>query len=269
MLGAPVWIEVGLGEIFESQAFHLAVTNPQRWPVARSIGARKTPILTIYGIPDRDCQQHSSGGLPDAAAYREWIREIAKGVRDQDALLVLEPDALPFIGDPRCEDPGNRLGMLSYASKVLSKAGAWVYIDAGHSDWTPYDNRPELLKKAGIKYARGFSTNVSNYRTTASEHRYADELLRGLRKLGVKGKHYIIDTSRNGAADPVSGDVYNPYWARVGKPPKLVFKGAFDGTLWIKHPGESDGPVNGGGPSGAWCDNLAKRLLGRPETGSC
>jgi endoglucanase len=236
---------------------------------SRALKANKTPILTVYGIPDRDCQQHSSGGLADAAAYRAWIRQIARGVKRQRSLLVLEPDALPFIGDPRCQDPGDRLGMLSFASRTLSKAGAWVYIDSGHSDWRPYDNRPELLKRAGIRYARGFSTNVSNFRTTASEHAYAREMLSGLRDLGVKGKRYIIDTSRNGAPDPVGGDVYNPYWARVGKSPRLVFKGPFDGSLWIKHPGESDGPVNGGGPSGAWCDNLAKRLLGRPETGSC
>ena len=122
-----------------------------------------------------------------------------------------------------------------------SKTGAWVYLDAGHSTGRRTTPRPAQLKQAGIRYARGFSTNVSNFRTTADEKAYAATLLAGLRKLGVKGKHYVIDTSRNGAADPVDGEVINPTWARVGKPPRLVFKGAFDGTLWVKHPGESDG----------------------------
>ena len=85
----------------------------------------------------------------------------------------------------------------------------------------------------------------------------------------VGGKHYVIDTSRNGNPNPVNGDVLNPTWAWAGKAPRLVFEGAFDGTLWVKHPGESDGEVNGGPQSGTWCDMLADRLLKRPESSHC
>ena len=85
----------------------------------------------------------------------------------------------------------------------------------------------------------------------------------------MKGKRYVVDTSRNGYASPVGGDVLNPTWARLGKAPRLVFDGAFDGTLWVKHPGESDGRVNGGSSSGEWCDMLADRLLGRSDRSSC
>ncbi|GAB3198583.1 glycoside hydrolase family 6 protein [Nocardioides hungaricus] len=230
---------------------------------SRALQARKTPMLSVYGIPDRDCGMYSSGGLPGAKQYRKWITQIGLGLRKQKALVVLEPDAIPFYGDPRCENAGDRLGLMRYATRVLERSGAWVYLDAGHSGWTPYDNRARLLKRAGIEYARGFSTNVSNFRPTADEKQYAEELLRGLRKVGIRGKRYVIDTSRNGNPDPVDGDVINPTWARIGKPPRLVFRGAFDGTLWVKHPGESDGQVNGGNSSGKWCDLLADRLLGR------
>ncbi|WP_395658574.1 glycoside hydrolase family 6 protein [Nocardioides sp.] len=235
---------------------------------SRALAVRKTPILAVYGIPDRDCGMYSSGGLPGADEYKAWVRQIARGVKDQDVLLILEPDAVPFYGDPRCRNAGDRLGLLRYASRVLSNAGAWVYLDAGHSDWTPYDDRAALLKKAGIGYDRGFSTNVANYRTNADEKAYAGDLLADLRKLDVRGVHYVIDTSRNGAANPVDGDVTNPTWARIGKPPRLVFDGAFDGNLWVKHPGESDGQVNGGGPSGQWCDMLADRLIDGTSTRS-
>jgi endoglucanase len=239
-----------------------------------AIAARKTPVLTIYGIPGRDCGQYSSGNpLQTAAQYRDWIKQIALGLRGKHALVILEPDALPLFSStvaPCSTTPDGWQAMLRYASRKLSASGAWVYLDAGHSNWTPYDDRPRFLKAAGIKYARGFSTNVSNFRPTADENAYAATLLRGLRELGVKGKHYVIDTSRNGAqGGPQDDQVLNPYWARVGRPPRLVFDGPFDGTLWVKHPGESDGQVNGGGPSGQWCDNLANRLLGRPEYGSC
>ena len=236
--------------------------------------ARKTPMLTVYGIPGRDCGQYSSGNpLTTAAQYRGWIRQVARGVRNQSTLLVLEPDALPLFSSPveACPTkPTGWQGMLRFASRVLTKAGAWVYLDAGHSNWTPYDERPAVLKAAGIGYARGFSTNVSNFRTTASEKQYAAFLLRGLRKLGVRGKHYVIDTSRNGATPSADGyDEINPTWARIGRPPRLIFDGAFDGTLWVKHPGESDGERNGGPASGVWCDFLADRLLGRPESATC
>ncbi|MCW2792016.1 MAG: Cellulase, partial [Nocardioides sp.] len=237
----------------------------------RALGAGKTPVLTVYGIPGRDCGgQSSDGALRTAAQYRGWIRQVAKGLARQTAMVILEPDALPFFGSQAtCEDkPADWLGMLRFASKSLSASGAWVYLDAGHSNWTPYDHRPALLKKAGIRYDRGFSTNVSNFRRTANEKTYAATMLRGLRKLGVTGKHYVVDTSRNGAK-PADDQVLNPPWARLGKRPRLVFDGAFDGTLWVKHPGESDGEVNGGPPSGQWCDLLADRLLGAPESGSC
>jgi len=234
--------------------------------------AHKTPVLTVYGIPGRDCGMYSPANpLTSAEQYRAWIKQVAAGLRGTKAMVVLEPDALPLFSSPvtTCTTkPDGWQGMLRFASKRLSRSGAWVYLDAGHSHWTPYDTRPSFLKASGVKFARGISTNVSNFRPTADEKKYANTLLTGLRKLGIKGKRYVIDTSRNGAA-PSDDRVINPTWARLGKRPKLVFKGAFDGTLWVKHPGESDGYENGGPSSGQWCDFLADRLLGQSESGSC
>ncbi len=244
--------------------------------LGRAKAARKTPTMVVYAIPGRDCGQHSSGGLAGPAAYQKWVRQLAKGIRASRAkpLLVLEPDAIGFYADnSACVGTRSWPALLKYASRTLTRAGAWVYLDAAHSDWTNANGgvpgRAALLKKSGIRYARGFSTNVSNFRSTATEQAYAGTLLRELRKVGVKGRKYVVDVSRNGAANPVSGDVINPTWARLGPAPRLRFKGAFDGTLWIKHPGESDGPVNSSAPSGQWCDQLADRLLGRPESPGC
>jgi endoglucanase len=236
----------------------------------RAAAARRTPTLVVYGIPGRDCGGASSGGLADAAAYRAWVAQIAAGLRGQRAIVVVEPDAVPLFAGPVSACPTRPPGwqrMLRYATRTLSRSGAWVYLDAGHSHWTPYANRAAALKRSGIAYARGFSTNVSNFRSTAAEKRYAAVLLRDLRRLGVRGKRYVVDASRNGAR-PGTG-VLNPTWARVGRAPRLVLRGAFDGTLWVKHPGESDGQVNGGPPAGQWCDLLADRLLGRSGSGTC
>lgn len=246
-----------------------SVAGIARGYVARAIEAKKTPMMVVYSIPDRDCGQHSSGGLPGGKAYKAWITQFARGIKGSKSMVILEPDAIPFYGNPACRNAGGRLGLLRFATRTISKAGAWVYLDAGHSDWTPYDERAQLLKKAGVGYARGFSTNVSNFRPLGAEKKYASYLIAKLRKLGVKGVRYVVDTSRNGAANPISGDVINPTWALLGSKPKLVFKGPFDGTLWVKHPGESDGPVNGGPASGLWCDLLADRLMNRTGTGNC
>ncbi len=177
--------------------------------------ARKTPVLTVYGIPGRDCGMYSSGNpLTTAAEYRGWIKQLARGLEGTKALVVLEPDALPLFSSSvqACpEKPRRWKGMLAFASKRLSDTGAWVYLDAGHSNWTPYDDRPTFLRAAGVRYARGISTNVSNFRPTADEKAYAQEMLRGLRKLGIRGKRYVVDTSRNGATPSSDGyDVINP-----------------------------------------------------------
>lgn len=261
----------------KSQALWLGIeyypTDRVRAVVEEYVGmaaeARKTPVLVVYSIPDRDCDQHSAGGAADGAAYRVWVKQVAAGVKGSKPLLVLEPDAIPFIGDPGCEDVADRVSLLRFAVKKLSTAGAWVYLDAGHSDWRPYDGRALLLKQAGVALARGIATNVSNFRSLRDELAYGAQLRADLAGLGVTGVKQVVDTSRNGAADPVAGDVINPTWARVGRAPKLVFDGALDGRLWVKHPGESDGPVNGGPGSGQWCDLLADRLLGLGESPTC
>ena len=245
---------------------------------AAAATAGKTPVLTVYGIPGRDCGKYSSNNpLKTAPEYRAWIRQVGSGLVGQHALVVLEPDALPLFSSSvaACPTKPDRWqGMLRYASRKLSESGAWVYLDAGHSKWTPWDDRGSYLKQAGVEYDRGISVNVSNFRPTPSEKTYADKLLGQLRKLGIRGKHYVVDSSRNGYASPPDPDsdrnVLNPTWARLGSPPRLVFDGTFDGTLWVKHPGESDGEVNGGGPSGHWCDMLADRLIdGTSNQTSC
>jgi len=239
-----------------------------------ALAARKTPVLTVYGIPGRDCGMYSSGNpLTTAAEYRAWVRQVARGLKGSKALVVLEPDALPLFSSDVNACPTKPAGwqaMLRFATRTLSRSGAWVYLDAGHSNWTPYEARPSFLKAAGVRFARGISTNVSNFRPTSAEKAYAVTLLRGLGKLGIKGKKYVIDTSRNGATPGADGyDVINPTWARIGAKPRLRFQGAFDGTLWVKHPGESDGYQNGGPASGQWCDYLADRLLELTPSGSC
>ena len=153
-----------------------SVGSAVRGYTRRAAQARRTPTLVVYGIPGRDCAGESSGGLAGAAAYRTWVAQIARGLRGQRALVIVEPDAVPLFGTPGTTCPTRPAGwqrMLRYATRTLSRSGAWVYLDAGHSGWTPYADRAAQLERSGIAYARGFSTNVSNFRSTAAEKRYA------------------------------------------------------------------------------------------------
>lgn len=237
--------------------------------VGRAAAAHRTPELAIYAIPARDCGDYSAGGLPNGAAYRGWIRQVAAGLGGTRTLIVLEPDALPQLG--ACRGQGRRARLLKRAVKRLTRAGGRVYLDAGHSEWVAPRVMARRLKRAGVGRARGFSTNVSSFRPTGAEKRYARQVIHALRGLGVRGVHYVVDTSRNGARPaPAGGDWCNPVGARIGAAPRLVSRSAFDGRLWVKHPGESDGPCHGGPTAGAWCALLADRLLGRdPTENSC
>lgn len=231
---------------------------------SRAAAQNKTPIMAIYAIPGRDCGLFSAGGLSSYQAYRKWASAAAQGMSGRKAIVVIEPDAVPFMGDSRCVDAGPRQKAIAFAVKKFSKAGAWVYIDGGHSGWRDPSVMAQLLKRSGMRWARGFSTNIGNHRLTSSEHSYGKQVVRALAKVGLKNRKYVTETARNGANPaPVNGDVCNPTSARVGKRPRLLFRGAFDGYLWIKHPGESDGECNGGPSSGAWWPEGALSLLGR------
>ena len=231
---------------------------------SRAAAQGKTPVLAIYAIPGRDCGLYSSGGLSSYRAYRAWTAAVARGMRGHRAIVVVEPDAVAFMGDSRCVHPGPRQRAIAFAVKRFARAGAWVYLDAGHSGWRDPAMMASLLKRSGMKWARGFSTNVGNHRLTRDEHLYGTRVVRALRKVGLKNRKYVTETARNGANPaPPNGDVCNPWSARVGRSPRMIFRGAFDGYLWIKNPGESDGTCNGGPAAGVWWPAGADSRLGR------
>jgi len=226
----------------------------------RANRAGRTPVVALYAIPGRDCGLHSAGGLTPKV-YARWATRVARGLRDQHAIAIVEPDAVAFLGD--CEGQGPRARLLRSTVRKLARADVWTYLDAGHAGWHRPAVMAERLRLTGIRHARGFSTNIGNFVRTRTERAYAARVNRHLRRLGIRGKHYVIETARNGAGEAPDLQVCNPPHARVGRRPRLVLDGALDGYLWVKHPGESDGPCNGGPASGAWWPEGALRLLGK------
>lgn len=231
-----------------------------RWDVDRAAANNEMPIFVAYNVPGRDCGQHSAGGLKSKEAYQRWIRKIAAGIGDRGAVVILEPDALGLLEKEGCLDKAQqeeRLYLLHDAVKTLRKnPKTIVYIDGGHSKWLPVEDHARLLKAAGVDDSHGFALNTSNYRGM-------DELLPFAKKLSelLGGAHYVIDTSRNGAG-PDGVEWCNPPNRRLGLAPTTDTPDpAIDAYLWLKRPGESDGPCNGAPAAGAFWDKQAIELV--------
>ncbi|MEV7993159.1 glycoside hydrolase family 6 protein [Streptomyces sp. NPDC086077] len=225
--------------------------------------ADRTALLVLYNIPHRDCGQYSGGGAADGDAYRAWIDGVTQGIGDRSATVILEPDALLHLVDgctPQ-EFHEERYALLTYAvGKLKSLRSTTVYLDAGNAGWGHPDQIFDPLNRAGIAEADGFSVNVSNFYSTEDSLAYGKDL-----SAKVGGKHFVIDTSRNGNGPYTEGDPderwCNPPGRALGETPTTrTADPSVDAYLWIKRPGESDGECKGGPKAGAWWPAYALAL---------
>ena len=226
----------------------LAATVADRVAVVTASGA--LPVLVAYDIPHRDCGSYSAGGAADATAYRRWIGQLALGIGTRKAVVVLEPDALPQMDCLNSADQQERTGLLSAAVDTLAALPATsVYLDSGGATWQPASTMAPRLLAAGAGRARGFSLNVSGFTSTEPNLVYGREVSRLL-----GGKHFILDSSRNGLGD---GDTWcNPAGRALGvRMTTATAEPLADAFTWIKAPGESDGGCGGGPAAGQfWVD---------------
>lgn len=224
--------------------------------VERAMKDGSVAVIIAYNIPHRDAAAEaagvgaSAGGLASKEKYQRWIRDVYAGTANRPVAIVLEPDALPGVTSLPANLQEERYFLFNDAVKVLRQnPHAAVYIDAGHAKWVPAAEMAERLKKAGVEHASGFSLNTSNYRTTEECVAYGKEIS-GL----IGGKHFIVDTSRNGAgpyneAKNETETWCNPPGRKIGRPPTTeTGDPVIDGFLWLKRPGESDGDCERGEP---------------------
>jgi endoglucanase len=217
------------------------------------------PVFVVYGIPDRDCNNFSSGGL-DEEGYAEWISAIGAGLLNHESVIILEPDSLSLARecgnvDDRIRQVSTAASLIATANPLLSAPSPTIYLDGGHSNWLSAEVMAEILNRAGIAEVQGFASNTANYNTTADEVTYAEELS------SLTGdSHYVIDTARNG--NGTTGQWCNPSGRALGEAPAVISDGTrHDANLWIKTPGESDGECNGGPSAGSWWQAGALALV--------
>ncbi|MDP9037352.1 MAG: glycoside hydrolase family 6 protein [Myxococcota bacterium] len=223
--------------------------------------AGTVPVIVAYNVPNRDCGQYSAGGSVSAEAYHDWIRQFAKGANGYRLIVVLEPDALGLM--TKClsaADQKARLEMIHDAVDVLEATpGTAVYIDAGNANWTPPKEMAKRLMGAGIADADGFALNVSNYIATDKTIAYGHAIA-----AAIGGKHFIIDTGRNGNGATGDSQWCNPDGRALGSPPTTkTGDPLIDAFFWVKPPGESDGTCNGGPKAGQFWPEMALGLSKR------
>ncbi|MDP5240373.1 glycoside hydrolase family 6 protein [Uliginosibacterium sp. 31-16] len=229
--------------------------------VTAASSAGKLPILIAYNIPNRDCGSYSAGGASGGDAYKTWISAFASAIGTKPALVILEPDALMQLDClPSDADRAARLVLLNYAVDqfAANAKGAWLYIDAGHSNWKTPDETATRLVNAGVARARGFALNVSNYRASSELTSHGQAINTALVGKGVSTRPFVLDTSRNGNG-PLGSEWCDPAGRKIGSVSQVhTLGGQPEMSLWLKAPGESDGCA---GSAGSFVPALAFRLI--------
>jgi len=217
-----------------------------------------TPVFVAYNIPQRDCGGLSAGGTtPDG--YRAWITGFANGLAGSRAVVALEPDALTQLSCLSSTDQATRISLMQYAITTLKAKNAVVYLDGGHSAWKSASDQAALLTRASVAAADGFFVNVSNFQYTANSISYGKAI-----SALIGGKHFVIDTSRNGLGPTSDNQWCNPAGRGLGvATTTLTADPLIDAYLWVKTPGESDGACNGAPSAGTWMPDYALGLAQR------
>src|SRR4051812_30335164 len=114
--------------------------------------AGQIPVLTVYGITNRDCGGASAGGAPDLGQYQTWIGNLARGLGGQTVLVMLEPDSIALQTCLSASDITARDQALHTATQTIKAANpnAKVYLDAGHSAWNSAADQAGRLVAAGV-----------------------------------------------------------------------------------------------------------------------
>ena len=222
---------------------------------------RQVPIMVVYNMVHRDCGEYSKGGAADAAAYRQWIRNFAEGLGAAKAVIILEPDALSQLENQGCltgPQKPERVGLIAdaVATIKMEDENALVYIDAGHEGAVPVPEMARRLLQADVGHAQGFALNTSYYSSTEANRAYGDQV-----SALIGGKHFVVDTGRNGRGGTPDKQWCNPKGQGLGTPSTGYDSGLMDAGVVVLNPGGSDGACNGNPPAGTFSLELACGLL--------
>lgn len=168
----------------------------------------KTVHLAVFRLwPEGEGAKQKPLSLAQQAAYRQWVDNMARGIGSARVVMVLEPDLAVALQGWR---PAVRLRLAAYAARTFAALpNTTIYLDAGDSDWLSPSEAAHLLRAGGIRYVRGFSLGATHYTGTGADIAYGTQVVAELARLGLPGRHFVIDTSDN--ARPFT---YRQYYAK-------------------------------------------------------
>ena len=184
---------------------------------------QRLTIMTLFRMFPWEGEASILKRLPtkaEQASYKRFVTETARAIGDDRVAVVVQPDGYfawkaytvlkPKVGRKKALLPAR---MLAWTAKTLSSVGpnVTVYMDMGSEDWARGNvaSVSKFLKLSGVKYARGFSLNVSHKNYLDREILFAKKVSKALAKMGLSGKHAVLDTSDNG--QPFAGKEINPH----------------------------------------------------------
>ena len=282
MLKYPFWVN-DFDRVKDHRITHPSVAKIFEHPVAFWYGAKrnknayaklkdslkrllnrtspKMPYFVIYNLPNRVLGHYSKGGATDATDYLLFLQEFCAGIKGHKPIVIFEPDALPHTTLMDKTDAEFRKNLITEGLNIMAEeSDAHVYVDIGHSNWLSPEQASELISSVSNTGLRGFSVNVSNYRSTEESMEWALKICEY-----NEDWHFVIDTSRNGNG-PHGNDWCNPPGRALGEPPTCdTGEEKCDAFLWIKIPGESDGTGNGGPRAGRFWPEMGSQLIGNNE----
>jgi cellulose 1,4-beta-cellobiosidase len=275
---------------------------------AKQASSDGRPILSafvVYNLPNRDCSAKSSSGEltvennGEQLYKTEFIDKIAAhfaAYPKQRIVVLLEPDSLPNLvtnlNQGKCAAAEQAYkNSIAYAITKLAMPNVSIYLDIGHAGWLGWDaNRTKaaklyqsvIMQSGNPDKVRGFVTNVANYNTVASrdgaklgpsnpcpdELSYVRKLSEAFTALGLTGKKFIIDTSRNGRPTRYTWSSWcNVKAAGIGPRPQASPDPLIDAYFWVKPPGESDGTADPKAPRGDPACRRDDSMPDAPEAG--
>jgi len=170
--------------------------------------------MTIFRMVPWEQQACTRVPTPaESASYQQWIDAFVSAVGQTHVAIVMQPDGPFALCAPNSSKAYSQQIALA-VGKLAALPNAAVYLDAGAADWHRMNPAPalKLLIDGGIAQARGFALNTTHYDSTKRQVTYGARIVAELDRLGITGKHFVVDTSSNGR--PFTGEK----WRKAGKP---------------------------------------------------
>ncbi|GAC1529295.1 MAG: hypothetical protein NVS3B1_20920 [Marmoricola sp.] len=132
-----------------------------------------------------------------STTYHNWYQQFVAGIGNARVAVVLESDLTVAVGSNR--SPAAREALTKYAAELMAHhPNITVYIDGGDSDWLTPAASAQMLRNAGVAYTRGFALGSTHYAQVGNDINYGTKVVGSLASLGVRNRHFVIDTADNG-----------------------------------------------------------------------